>query len=195
MSEQKSQQELKSAEEVQEALKSVSKLDLANGIALWQSLEQRGSDEKNRMIAAVTLVLGLAGACLVPALQGGPDVKTIGVSIAFSALSLAASTVGLIFVGFFAHHTTRNYLAVDYFELHPALKRIRDGIFKYNPEADEHDRRRRWLEKVGCWIAENKVTKERLFPRVGRIFDVMSWLSGFMMLLAVLILVRLVLPC
>ena len=67
-----------------------------------------GSDEKNRMIpAAVTLALGLAGACVVPALEGAMDVETTGGSRAFGALSLAASTVGLIFAGFFAHHATR----------------------------------------------------------------------------------------
>jgi hypothetical protein len=185
MSGQKSQQAMRPAEE---ALRSLVEADV---LALWQSLEQRGSDEKNRMIAAVTLALGLAGACVVPALEGAMDGKTTGGSLAFGALSLAASTVGLIFVGFFAHHATRNYLAVDHlFQLHPKLMHIRDGLIQCNPVALLHQPGR--LERLGRWIAENKGTV-RLFPRVGRIFDMMAWLSVIMMTVAIVILVMLAL--
>ena len=73
------------------------------------------------------------------------------------------------------------------FELHPELMHIRDGLIQCNPVALRYQPCR--LERLGRWIAENPKGTGRLFPRVGRIFDMMAWLSGIMMIVAIVILV------
>jgi hypothetical protein len=131
-------------------------------LSLWQHFEDQASQDKDRMIASVTLLFGFISAFLGSAiieLAPGKDGPRPLVSGALAILGFLAALWARHLVGVFANHAGRKYAKADH--LCPRFKEI-FPVFK-----EVHNVR----------INTAQEPNSSRFEKVGRIFDRFAFIS------------------
>ena len=84
-------------------------------LTLWTHCEGRGYDEKNRMISAASVLIGLAGTLLVASISAlvGTNPEHPGIAAELAVLSGLTALLSAALVRVFDTHATRNFNAAD----------------------------------------------------------------------------------
>jgi hypothetical protein len=152
-------------------------------LELWIHYEDRGFDDKNRMISTASLLLSVSGGLL----GASASVGAVG-QRALAASGLALSLVSAVLVAFFRHHAERNFDAAEL--IRPHLHSNVQLVLNQIRPARVHDHQsagllRRTRQHFLGWLADT--------PRgagTGRIFRTIFWLSLAMACVSAELMVR-----
>jgi hypothetical protein len=150
-------------------------------LTLWTHYENRGYDDKSRMLTSASLLIGISGVLFGAAITcftASPPQP--GASIAMALLSAAVAFLSLVLVDFFAGHADRNFRSADHIRITRGsneANRLGEGVERLLKEVDDL---RKKVGEVSLLGAGEWLSKQDPNKTVGRVFLVFRVISALM---------------